>query len=416
MPHSAFYIVEEFLRSRDPQMRKNALTALAVLGRDEDTIERLTKLALNDADEGVRQRAVDEIVSLSDEVLPRAVKVLQTAMANASWRQTAYALLAHLKSLGRSLPKPGSFLSLPARLRLAWAMNKYTYPVRKWNFRFRTWKASLVGGTLCMAVVFLSFSFSKSIYWKNSAYGGVLFWVPLLSVTASAFVARHATPFNLYFDRAAAFTVEIGVAILYSMATEILLLLWYPIIESTPVGGEGLLALLFGLPFMIGFTRAATLLSYGVLKRRWLNIVFQVAVSTALMFLLLAAVNLIFWKIQPVVGEQQGDYFELKPLYQMLESLWLALLPVSVGVALSFAMIDNKSPLRLTRAGRLSKYFSYSIILLAAIMLILILFIGRRENSPRGVNINPTFDRLSGRVPSFNKPAAGVSGAPVPSP
>jgi hypothetical protein len=410
MPHSAFYIVEEFLRSRDAQARKNALTALAVLDRDEDTIERLAKVALNDADDGVRRRAVEEIVSLSDEALPRAVKVLQDTMADPSRRQTAYALLGHIKSLGRALPKASSFLSLPARLRLAWAMNKYTYPVRNWPFRFRTWKPALIGATLSYIVVLLSFY--KISNWETDSYYGMSFSIATLAVTVCAFAIRHTTPFNLYFDRHAAFIVEIAGAMLYSIAAYLMLLLFVVPI-SKQWGDTGFLVLLIGLPLMIGFTRAATLLSYGVVKHRWTNIAFQGAVSAASIFLLLAAVNFILWKIYPVVGEQQEKTFKLEPAYQVMESFWVLLLPIGVAAALSFAMIDNKSPFRHTVAGRLSKYLSYTTILLYVILLTFILGLGRRGSPYRGVNINATFDRLSGRVPSLKKPAQGLSAVPV---
>jgi hypothetical protein len=411
MPNNAFYIVEEFLRSNDAQSRKNALTALALMDDDKESIGRLGEVALADADEGVRRRAVEEIVSLPEAALPSALKVLRKGLSDESNGQKAYAALGHLKSLGKELPEDIP-LSLLSRLKLAWAMSFFLYPVRNnLAYRARVWKPTLIGATIFVAL--LGFFYARQVKWGQEDYFVYLILMILLCVLTCFFVTQRTTPINLYLDRKMGSLVEIATSVVLSLNASIILFLIY--LLGSYNSDWALFTVVLALPVAVGVTRAATLLSFGVIQRRRPNIALQVCVAVATAFLLLTAFNFYIWQSQPVVKtalEQHISRYdpdgdgpqpvqvssypiggEVKPEYRAVQALWGCLLPLIGVMALAFASIDKKSPPVQPIAGRAGVAFSAITVGLAIALLATILTVGRTNNT-RAVNINDTFEGL----------------------
>jgi hypothetical protein len=226
----------------------------------------------------------------------------------------------------------------------------------------------------------------------------------MLAVLAGLLATQHTTPINLYFDRPAGFLAEVAGAFVSVLLVEIPLLLLFVLYGIRGDAGH-LVALVFGVPLAVGVVRAATLLANGVARSRWLNTFLQVAASGATLFLLLVAVNFIFWKIDPAVIDVTKQYDDVNWLYQMMESLWMVLPPVGLAAAFAFARIDNKSPVPINPfaparafAGGWGRAFTYETMLLAVALLAIIWVVGRKDIPHKVVNINTTFERLSAMI------------------
>src|SRR3712207_3033598 len=113
MSRDPLSIVDEFLRYPDPQMRKNAVTALALV-ESEKAIRRLVEIALSDSEPQVRKRAEDEILRLDGQQAEWAVEALGAAMKDSERRLLAYAALGRLRSRGLTTTCPQQ--NLPVRL------------------------------------------------------------------------------------------------------------------------------------------------------------------------------------------------------------------------------------------------------------------------------------------------------------
>lgn len=401
MRHNAFYIVDEFLRSDNPQERKNALTALALMADDRQCLNKLVEVALADPDAGAYKRAVEEIESLPDRELDNAMTALEAELGEEFKGQRAYAALGYLKSKGKQRFSFFSGLDLPvslwARLRLAWAMNAFLYPARTVAFRLRAWKPSLVGALI--AVVTLLPFFLIQAKWARDDYLLVPIPVIVLAVLTGVFATQLTTPINLYYDRRVAFLVETLSAMILTLPVTVVLFVFGLLFTGT----EEYVRLLrivswvmLWLVIVVGVARAATILSFGVTRHRRVNIFIQACVALAVVFLLLTALNFLIWRESPEVVA----YYTVnrRPVlnynYAVIQILWVCFLPVALAVASAFASIDKKSPPVSPVAGRAGIPFILLTIGLSMLLLAGVLVVGRRHHRAVAVNMNGLFDGL----------------------
>jgi hypothetical protein len=416
MANSAYDIVDELLRQDSAQVKKNAVTALAVMDDDQTSMRRLAEVALADADEGVRARALEEIVALPDGGFAHAARVLEEGLAEGGQRQRAYAALGYLRSLGRRVPGRVPF-SLPARVKSAWLMNPYLYPVRTFPYRVRSWKAALSGSLACLLLLWPLYLVQSDWYPQTAVFGFML--LPLLAVLVCVLATQRTTPINLYHQRKIAFLIEVVTSFLFTIpvAVPLFIILWF-FSQGTGryIGSAEMafLALISGIPPAVGLARAATLFSFGVFKGRRSNLLFQVVVAAAMVFLALAAVNFLIWINDPKVGQSwrmpdDVPHFldRLTDSYRMLETWWACLPALAVAAAAAFAAIDRKSPPHRPIAGRLGVVASFAAVGLSASLIMCILALGR-GNVEKTVNINYTFMRLQAIL------RAPVPGGPGP--
>src|ERR1039458_8744624 len=119
--HSAVSLISEFLGSADPQVRRNALTALASI-RGQDSLREVVRAAVSDADDRVRDRAQEEILALGSPPPPALTDALHEELQSGRNRLAAYALVGRLRSRGMRIGLPP--MSLAARARLALALRR----------------------------------------------------------------------------------------------------------------------------------------------------------------------------------------------------------------------------------------------------------------------------------------------------
>jgi len=339
-------IIEEFLRAGTPQIRKNSLTALAILD-DDESARLIANTAIHDEDLSVRERAAIETVSIGEKLPETIVGILTEVFQQKDQpkqQQRAYAILGRLRSKGVKIPR--THLPWGSRMWLAGSMFFYTYPVRNWSFCFRSWKPGLLGTLVGMIpfLTYLVFS-NKPITLETSglivlAGMGILTLGTLITI----FSTQFTTPINFQLRRSAALVVELLVSFLCPIVCSLLILivlgliplLWdlsYRFVSSGVPLAIPMVALLAAL------VRLGTLLAFGRFSlvkkpkvKTW-NWFVQVTGGT------LAGGSILAISAALLIADAES--------HQENVTYWigfLASLAVTVGLACAFARIDSEAP------------------------------------------------------------------------
>lgn len=337
-------IMEEFLRSGTPQVRRNALTALAVVD-DEASARLIARAAIEDEDAAVRRRAEEESLSLGENSLRPVNAVFLRALKSPEFQkqQRAYAMLGRLKSKGIAMPPPQ--MPWGSRMRLAGSMSSYLYPVRSLSFRLRSWQSGLLGTLLGL----LPFIIFMIIYLRGdgaskvqiAAVVGVSSLAVLVVGAVSAiFATQFTTPISLQLRPFAATLVELMatfVCVLTGGLLLVLLIVFFWNTVSIFRGSFGLVLLFVPLiAIMAGTVRLGTVLAFA----SRLNFSKASSISN--------------WLVQIIFGTATGSLFatSIYLLFKLNASpydldlykgLWLASLAVVVGLANAFAKIDGEA-------------------------------------------------------------------------
>jgi hypothetical protein len=332
MPNNALAIVEEFLRAPDAQVRRNALTALAIFANDETEIAQLIEVALNDPEIEIRRRAEKEVGLLTGESLNIALRQLHAALCDKSTSLTSYALLGRLRNKGIDITTPE--LSLFQRLRLAASLHRWLYPRRDWQFHLRSWKFGLLGAIL--ALFLLGFFLSVTARVKLEAFTILAFVTALLTPIAAACITQRTSPIAFQFDRFAAFLVEVGRAVFFSFLCS-LLLVFILILGLTDLL-DAMEVLIF-IPLIVGSVRAGTILAHGIFRRQTWNLWAQIGIGSMTGVLVHTLITFLLWK---ELGLDRLGVFPYES-GAFLVSGWAYFLPLSFCTATAFAFIDRQA-------------------------------------------------------------------------
>lgn len=347
---AALSIMEEFLRSSEPQVRQNVLTALSVVD-DPAGAKLMAEAALSDKDNGVRKKALDEIAALDEGARSFAIKVFADALEaeDEERQQRAYFLLGQLRDKEVSIHDvrvpPGK------GMRLAASLVTRTFLARNWLYRLRGWRYGF-WGTLLASVVFLLYAveFYDATKYVNAALGvaaaeaGVIGMGILLAVFATQFSA----PISLQLSRLHALFVElitsltgsvVGMLLLFTLLGGILksLLYWERIgdlVLIVIIPACGLLAVVVRFGTIIGFWYGGK--RFGGMRKRVR--MFEILYGAMMGF---AATSVaFFFYYWTNIRFQSYSRVELN----FFTSLWLASGAVAVGLANAFAKIDSEGP------------------------------------------------------------------------
>lgn len=387
MTTKALSLVEEFIRSPQPQLRKNALTALAVINEPK-AIELMTRVALEDSDAGVRERAENELfeLNLPSDAIALALNSLRSS--DEETQQRAYAFLGRLRS---NIPT-GALLSIPWRDRLRLAARAYLYPKRSWRLRLGLWKPGLAGILLgsVFPIAFALRRFSAVQPYQQAdrivqiSLG--LAMVVVVGIVLIVFAGHRTTPIYRHPNRFAAGVVETattGFLGLVGVTPIFVLVLIWQWLDRFSLGS--LFIPLAGL--MVGFVRAGTILSFGLSSARRANRIVEVLGGVAIGSLAyVLVIRIIFFA---------SDYPAAS--FVWLVAAWLVHLPLAFGAANAFASVDkealpNYALVRLDRWRRLR-----AVIFLAAFLFSV------------GLNIS-TLKRMSSRPPHRTDYSGGNPG------
>jgi hypothetical protein len=343
MNNLATTVVEEFLRSGTPQVRKNALTALSILNNDEETDKLIAETAIFDKDPDVNAQAERYVLS---EPRSTAIKSLMRALDGdkPEYQQRAYTILGRLRNTGK--------VKVP-RVRLGWttwmwlATAAYTsrYPVRDWAFRLRGMKPGFFG-TLCGGIPFFIYvwlQFRPLDSGESIIFSLSVLLILLLGTLISILGMQFITPVNVHLRREIALLVQMVLSFIVVFSGLLLIL----IVWSVLTGGGGLnrngrydpfafLFFVFGFALLVAFVRLGTILAFGRIKfvgrlynGNWL---IQIAGGTLVGTLLTAAVYILFLR---------DAYYEDRIIFTCT---WLGSFAITVGLATAFANIDDEVP------------------------------------------------------------------------
>lgn len=203
-------IAREYVQPGEPpQVRKNALSALATLGGTESW-GVLTEVALVDTDPSVRERAETELSSLTPDSAARAIEPLFGDLDVDARKEAAYSLLGRLRNRGLSFTFPRR--SLGSRLSLARKTARHLTPSHGWTFFFRAWKGGVTGAVAawillmlyCVVLIDAHVEMATAI-----AYLIVLFVIcPLLAIPAT----NWTPPIRCYADTLGGLLLDMAVA------------------------------------------------------------------------------------------------------------------------------------------------------------------------------------------------------------
>lgn len=366
MTSKALPVIEEFVRSGVPQQRMNALAALIVLG-DVKSACMIARMALNDEDEGVRQRALKEIARLDKRGVRVASLLFRRMMVTGGKveQERAYAAVGYLRSLGADVPRPG----LPAShlFRLAAAMKKHLYPHKSLEFRLRVWKPALLGGLagglfLSLVAAWPMRRFEFITGWERLLYTLIAVLLMIAGGTVTAVSAtQRSSPSSGHIDRRVGTAVEV----LASSCTGFLgILAFYAVFSSlTPFPLEknvATIGLLVLCGVMVGVVRAATTLTFGFYRQRRWNWAAQVLMGTSAGFWVVTMIIL-------AVVLPNDPFYPAEVFFFMVSSI-----PFAAACACAFTSIDNTYPLAAARRGiigNMSRALLVALILFADLFL-----------------------------------------------
>lgn len=369
MPHDPFPMIVEYLRSPDMQVRKNALTALSVLGTDR-SVEAIIKLAMDDRHpEDVRERAEKELVRLQESGQKHAAAAIQKQMnGDPKTALRAYLLAGRIQSRGVPIGPPE--LSWTRRVQLAFQSHFHLkIPVLD---RLRLVVPALLGG-LAGALLFASVLFlTRAIRVDYDDSVTILFYLvlsgTLFAMAAGATSAIFATPVPQQVDRFATLIVEPLLAALGSLALVMAGLLFWLFTSVTgrqaTLGAD--IVLLLELALVAACVRVATIIAHGVVRGRWRNTLIQTAAGASFGIMILTLIPIFL--TDPDMSMRAKD-------------IWYFAVPACFGLACAFARIDNPASPQGPRPGWIETFLTMS---LGAVLVGVLLLAGWVGMSERG--------------------------------
>jgi hypothetical protein len=322
MQRNPFLIVKEYLQPSEPaQVRKNALTALAVL-EDPDSLALLADVALVETDPEVRDKAEAEIVALPPQSAAAALQPALNDLTRPGREQNAYGLLGRLRNRGIHFKFPG--LSLLTRLRLAGSMRNQLYPQRGFMFWFRTFWGVTTGALFAWALVIVLATGPYDLHMEGTSVVGYLLAGWGIGLIVSIAATTHTIPARYHADPTGGALFDMVRAAVLALP----LAAWAAFQFKTGVPEDNhTMPLFFLVPAGAAAVRTGTLAAFGVLRGGIQNRVLQVAVG--------GMCGTAVYEWGAIAAGRIGD-----PLYG---SSWLLVMIVSFALAGAYAWIDSRS-------------------------------------------------------------------------
>lgn len=347
---AAIELINDVLRSSEPQLRRNASTGLAALATDE-SLAQLARVALDDPDESVRAWAEKELGELHGADARCAGAVLIQAVHEPESRLRAYALLGRLTS--RSWERPRARLSVLRRLRLVLEFHHECLAARNEVSRSTVVWRGVVGVTaaaLMLVVAMLGVlgalpEAGELLLDMLGAYlvVGALLWA----------ISSRAVPIRLHYDRAAAASLALaGAGLAGAVAGGVFVLLWAAA-DSIDSGQSA--SVVSAMTLLCIGARGGALLPLGVTRHVTSHRYAQALCGTVVA---LIGASIAFWGR----GSQETMAF-------FVVTCALS----GVGLANGFATIDEKPPSRplFGRAAKAVVVVVMTVIIAATLLLIM---------------------------------------------
>lgn len=309
-------VVQDFVTSPDPKLRRNALTALAAMG-NRASISQLIERALSDEDHSVTQRARDEILDLDENSARHAVSELTGAVEESKkgWK-IAYAILGSLRSVGHTVPVPK--VGWLSRIRQVWSLGARKHPILGKRKLTRAVGPSLLGGAIASAIWVAYLGLANMADWTENAFGITVFAM-FLALVMGPLVSWRTRAANQQFDPVAGAFVDMA------WAAGLTYVGFFVLLAIATFEDNWVMLLTVGAPLSVAAVRAGTLMGLGVTNEPRRHRVAQVAIGGAAGFVVLTVATLL-------AGPANGA-----------GAVWGIGVPVMFALANVFAKIDGTS-------------------------------------------------------------------------
>jgi HEAT repeats len=342
-------------RAQEPQVRRNAATALGVLGTPA-AAATLVSTAVKDAEASVREHAAAEVLRLQPGDGASAVSTLQGLLADPAHGARAYELLGRVRSRsGRAIPLD---IPLVEQLRLETRLNRALVP-RSWLTlpSGRPVAATVLGTLGAFALLAPMVAWRMNVAVISTALGVWLICSGVAAVLLGAASTLRATPIGLHPSRMAAVLVEAGWVMLLTLAAAVF-------------GAAGLesLELLLLLPLFAAAVRVGSVLgAAGRFRRPSGRQTWATVTGGSAGLLLLAAFT-------ALRGPYDGVVDGVVPV---------TLVPVAFGLAHAYARGDRGDALPVDSGASMARIAAAVITLGAAVVVAVFLF-AHRPPGPEG--------------------------------
>jgi len=320
-----FLVAKEYLQTGElPQVRKNALTALAALD-DEDSRTLLVDVALTESDLEVREKAVEEIASMPPESIRGVLKLVVNELKVPERARGAYALLGTLRNRGINFEFPR--LPVAQRVRLAKSLRDYLSPRRGVKFHFRTLGGVLVGVFMTWLAMIIYCYGALDADLEVGPLVGYLFLVWILTMGIAAASTLFTSPARFYADLKGGALLDIAMAAAVSLGISGVAVMISLLGGRKGLGWQPQYMLLLSAPLVAAGVRVGTLTAFGWARNKGLNRLIQVLVG--------GSCGLAIYNLSLMASGYAGDAF--------LGQAWAIIVLCSYGLAAAFSWIDSGS-------------------------------------------------------------------------
>lgn len=365
MTRDVLLIVREYLDHELPQVRKNALTALAVLGTEE-SLSELANRALTSLEAEMVARAEEEIAELPESQRNQVVRQVTAALTSPR-RQRAYAVLGRLRN--RGVPVDLSGVSALARLDLAREFGwRYREPVegRFWKQRLGTAVGATALASILVSIIATTvFGARGDTAWLSVFYFSIFMVIPALSSGLSAPLVLHAS-------RGAAIVWDSAVIACVAAAPAVA-----AAVSAEPHAGARSAIATAIIVAAIG-ARLGSAVGLGATSGPVSNFAIQTLTGWAVGSLFLTTILI-------AMGLQDNE---------VSGAVWYVGLAPLAGVSALFAIIDAKRPAARVTTPRLQRFCLYSLMIIAGTLLL--------AGSVRGRPVVESATELKVSPPSVN--------------
>jgi tetratricopeptide (TPR) repeat protein len=316
--HSALSLFTEFLRSPDPQVRRNALTALGSIN-SEGSFSEVVRTALTDDDSRVRRRAEDELVALGASPPAALVSVLWDQLKPGNLPGQAYALLGRLRGRGMAIRLPR--LSPIKRLKFAWALRRRATEEQIPTMR----KASFFGGLAGVVSLLLCLNLTMGVNLAAPGTAGISIAGLLLPLAFVLVTYRWWRPVQDQPDRVAGAFIDICFLCVCGALNGLIILCLFLVTGEKHGTLTSISVVVAAGALSFSATRAGALIAHGCARGILTNRIARTASGAAAGILILTTIS-------AGVGMAQDEATAV---------VWIVLLPVLLGLACALSTVDG---------------------------------------------------------------------------
>jgi hypothetical protein len=350
---NAAALFHEYLLSENPQIRRNALTAVAS-ARVVSCYKDVVRMAVCDSDALVRERAEEEIASSGSPIAGEYAAALREMMASGKSALDAYRLAGRIRARGPAVP-----LGIPVLTRLKLAARERLSKTGK--IRWLAWQA-FFGGIFGLAAVWLVLLAVTRVDELNTevmgflVLGSMFLPAPLILISG-----RWWRPIQTEADRLAAILIEFCVLAVLGAATAGfgMAIAKQPETSAPLTRPAVIVSLLCGILSFCA-VRAGAAAAHGSVSQRTADRILQMLAGTA-------AGALVLTFAAAEIGHATDP---------LTSAVWLALAPILPGLAMAFARVDTDVYSRFAGRpvlGRLSRVVTLLLILILVVTMVSLL-------------------------------------------